>query len=108
ATIRAIHVVVDNVFDLNNPEEDKKLYRFANRVHVPTRPSVIETALLFKVGDRYEARVLDESARVLRARGFIAEARIVYQTYDPETNSVDVEVNVRDAWSLSLNARLSH
>jgi hypothetical protein len=108
ATIRAIHVVVDNVFDLNNPEEDKKLYRFANRVHMPTRPSVIESALLFEVGDRYEARVLDESARVLRARGFIADARIVYKTYDPETNSVDVEVDVRDAWSLSLNARLSH
>ena len=72
ATIRAIKIIVDNVFDPEgNPEEDKALYRFANRVHVRTRPDVIQTALLFKAGDRYEGRVLDESARALRARGFL-------------------------------------
>ena len=109
ATIRAINIIVDNVFDPEgNPEEDKALYRFANRVHVRTRPDVIETALLFKAGDRYDGRVLDESARALRARGFLADVRIVYRTYDPASNSVDVEVRVRDAWSLSLNAKLSH
>jgi hypothetical protein len=68
ATIRAIDIVVDNVFDPSNPEEDKKLYRWANNVHMRTRDDVIESALLFQVGDRYEARVLDESARSLRAR----------------------------------------
>ena len=109
ATIRAIKIIVDNVFDPEgNPEEDKALYRFANRVHVRTRPEVIQTALLFKSGDRYEGRVLDEAARALRARGFLADVRIAYRTYDPASNSVDVEVRVRDAWSLSLNAKLSH
>ena len=109
ATIRAIKIIVDNVFDPEgNPEEDKALYRFANRVHVRTRPDVIQTALLFKSGDRYEGRVLDEAARALRARGFLADVRIAYRTYDPASNSVDVEVRVRDAWSLSLNAKLSH
>ena len=109
ATIRAIKIIVDNVFDPEgNPEEDKALYRFANRVHVRTRSDVIQTALLFKAGDRYEGRVLDESARALRARGFLADVRIAYRTYDAASNSVDVEVRVRDAWSLSLNAKLSH
>jgi hypothetical protein len=108
ATIRAVDVVVDNVFDPSNPEEDKKLYRWANRVHMRTRPDVIDSALLFKVGDRYEARVLEESARLLRARGFLADVQIDYRTYDPATNTVEVQVRVRDAWSLSLNAKLSH
>jgi len=108
ATIRAIDIVVDNVFDPSNPEEDKALYRWANRVHMRTRPDVLETALLFKVGDRYEARVLDESARALRARGFLADVQIDYKSYDPASNTVDVQVRVRDAWSLSLNAKLSH
>jgi hypothetical protein len=109
ATIRAINIVVDNVFDPEgNPEENKALYRFANRVHVRTRPDVIESALFFKTGDRYDGRLLDESARALRARGFLADVRIVYRTYDAASNSVDVEVRVRDAWSLSLNAKLSH
>src|SRR5262249_1103135 len=74
ATIRTVNVIVDNVFDPEgNPEENKALYRFANRVHVRTRPEVIVTALLFKPGDRYDARVLDESARSLRERGFLAD-----------------------------------
>ena len=109
ASIRTINIIVDNVFDPEgNPEEDKALYRFANRVHVRTRPDVLKTALLFKEGDRYNGRVLDESARALRARGFLADVRIAYRTYDAASNSVDVEVRVRDAWSLSLNAKLSH
>lgn len=108
ATIRAIDIVVDNVFDPSNPEEDKKLYRWANNVHVRTRNDVIESALLFQVGDRYEGRVLDESARSLRARGFIADVQIHARSYDAATNTVEVEVHIRDAWSLSFNGKLSH
>ena len=67
-----------------------------------------QTALLFKSGDRYEGRVLDESARGAARAGFLADVRIAYRTYDAASNSVDVEVRVRDAWSLSLNAKLSH
>src|SRR5512144_1206364 len=45
ATMRNINIIVDNVFDPEgNPEEDKALYRFANRVHVRTRPDVLQTA----------------------------------------------------------------
>ncbi|HEY9182951.1 MAG TPA: hypothetical protein VIQ99_07110, partial [Gammaproteobacteria bacterium] len=108
ATIRSIRITVDNVFDLNNPEENKRLYRWANNVHVPTRESVIEDILLFKAGDPFVARVLDESARAIRARGFIAEATVEPGTYDAATNSVDVEVRVRDSWSLQFDLKLNH
>lgn len=106
ATIRSISIVVDNVFDPNNPEEDKKLYRWANRVHVRTRPSVIESILLFREGDRFEARLLDESARALRAHGFLADAAIEPTSYDESTNTVEVAVRVRDAWSLAPDLKL--
>ena len=46
ATIRAINITVDNIFDPNNPDEDKALYRWANRVHIRTRPSAVEDILL--------------------------------------------------------------
>ncbi len=107
ATIRAIHVTVDNVFDPSNPDEDKKLYRWANKVHVRTRDSVIEDILLLAPGDPFVARLLDESARTLRARGFIAEAVVEPGTYDPATNSVDINVRVRDSWSLALDLKLN-
>ena len=68
---------------------------------------MIEAALLFKTGDRYQARVLEESARVLRARGFLADARVTYRAYDPQTNTVEVDVYVRDSWSLAPDLKLS-
>ena len=102
ATIRAIYVTVDNVFDPNNPDEDKALYRWANNVHVRTRDSVIESILLFELGDRFVARLLDESARALRAGGFIAEATVEPGDYDPREQRRR-HVRVRDSWSLALD-----
>jgi outer membrane protein assembly factor BamA len=107
ATIRAIHVTVDNVFDPSNPAEDKALYRWANRVHVLTRETVVEDILLFAEGERFVARLLDESARSLRGRGFISEATVEPGSYDAATNSVDVNVHIRDSWSLALDLSLS-
>lgn len=108
ATIRAIHVSVDNVFDPSNPDEDKKLYRWANRVHVLSREQVIKDMLLFAEGDAFVGRLLDESARALRATGFISVAAVEAGSYDAATNSVDVNVHVRDSWSLALDLKLDH
>ena len=107
ATIRAIYFTVDNVFDPSNPDEDKALYRWANKVHVLTRDSVIADILFIAPGDRFVARLLDESARALRARGFIAEASVEPGAYDAATNSVDINVHVRDSWSLALDLKLN-
>jgi outer membrane protein assembly factor BamA len=108
ATIRAINITVDNIFDTSKPDEDKALYRWANNVHIRTRPEVIEDILLFEVGDRFSARLLDESARAVRARGFIAAATVEPGEYDAATNSVDIDVRIRDSWSLSLDLKLNH
>jgi hypothetical protein len=108
ATIRAINVTVDNVFDPSNPKEDKALYRWANKVHVRTHDSVIESALLFGVGDHYEARVLDESARALRGRGYLADVQIAPESYDAVANTVAVHVRVRDSWTLAPELKFSH
>jgi len=108
ATIREINLTVDNVFDPSNPKEDKALYRWANKVHVRTHDAVIESALLFQVGDRYEARVLDESARALRGRGYLADVTIGPESYDPVANTVAVDVRVRDSWTLAPEIKFSH
>jgi hypothetical protein len=106
-SIANINVVVDNVFDPSNPDEDKPLYRWANRVHMSTRPSVIENILLFEPGDTFEGRLLEESARLLRSRGFVAEASALPADYDAGANTVDVNVRVRDSWSLEPDLKLS-
>jgi hypothetical protein len=107
ATIRAVNITVDNVFDLSNPKEDKRLYRWANRVHVRTRKNVINDVLLFKAGDRFTQLQIEETARALRARGYLAEATVEPGTYDAATNTVEVNVHVRDSWTLAPELRLS-
>lgn len=105
-TIGKIDIDIHNVFDLSNPAENKPLYRWADRVHVRTRRSVIQHMLLFHAGERFDPQLLAESARLLRAAGFIADAKISPGKYNPETKSVDVDVYVRDAWTLQPNLKL--
>ncbi|HEX6995885.1 MAG TPA: BamA/TamA family outer membrane protein [Gammaproteobacteria bacterium] len=106
ARIGRIDIEVQNVFDTSNPDEAKRLYRWANRMHVTTRENVIENVLLFRPGDRFEPRLLAESARLLRSRDFLVEATVEPSAYHEETNTVDVRVVVRDGWSLSPELEL--
>jgi hypothetical protein len=105
--IGRINVTVDNVFDPNNPAEDKPLYRWANRVHMTTRENVVESILLFEPGDLFEGRLLEESARLLRSRGFVAESSALPTNFDASANTVDVDVRIRDSWSLEPELKLS-
>lgn len=107
ARIGSINIEVANIFDTDNPEEDRRLYRFANRVNFPTRQGVIEDLLLFETGDRVNSRLLDESARLLRARPYVAEAAIRATSYDEDGNAAEIDVFVRDAWSFEPELRFS-
>ncbi len=101
ANARIGKVEIDNadIFDLTNPDEDIWLYRLANRVHVRTRPNVIEHQLLFKSGERYDKRLIDESARLLRSRAYFYDAKIV--PVRCADGKVDVRVTTRDVWTLN-------
>lgn len=107
ATIGRINLDIEDVFDLSDPAEDKRLYRWANNVHIQTKDSVVEDILLFNEGETLVEQVLDESARLLRDRRFVADALIEPASYDPVTNTADVNVWLRDAWSLEPDIKLS-
>lgn len=107
ASIRAINLRIENVFNTSNPQEDKRLYRWANRLHRRTRPHVVENILLFEPGDALDSRLLEESERLLRAQRFVSETDITAIDYDMATNSAVVDVWMRDSWSLEPDAKLS-
>ncbi|MCP4334159.1 MAG: hypothetical protein GY785_15995 [Gammaproteobacteria bacterium] len=94
-------VILDrrNIFDLSDPKENKWLYRWANRLHIVTRDSVIDNQLLFRPGDTFSSRLLEESARILRANRFIIHASIEPVHY--EDGIVDIKVITQDVWSLT-------
>lgn len=101
-----IDVVVDGVFDLGNPGEDTWYGKTADVLHINTHPEVIRQELLFDSGQPVESRRVYESERRLRALSFLRYADI-----EPKSCSggdVDLEVHVKDAWSLKFSVNFAH
>ena len=105
ALIREVILERRNIFDLSDPEENKWLYRWANRLHIVTREKVIDSQLLFRPGDEYSSRLLEESARILRSNRFIFDADIEPVHY--ENGEVDLRVTTQDVWSLTPDLSFS-
>ena len=93
-------VLIDNqnIFDPNDPKDDTKLFMLADRLHIKTRARVVRSQLLFKPGDRYSRRLLDESERLLRADSYFYDAWIRVIRY--KDGKVDLRVTTRDVWTL--------
>ena len=70
-----------------------------NRFHVLTRESTIRDQLLFREGDVFDLRQLEESERILRNNKYLFDA-----TIEPTANmdgTVDLNITTRDVWSLT-------
>jgi outer membrane protein assembly factor BamA len=98
AVIGDVVIRNENIFDTADPREDNWLFRLANKLHVKTRPWLIRQQLLFRTGDAYNRRVLDESERILRSNRYFYDARIRPIAF--HEGRVDIEVLTRDVWTL--------
>ena len=98
AVIGKITIHAASIFDTDDPKENKKLFRAANKLHRTTRDRVIRRQLTFAEGDRYSRAALDESERHLRHNGYLYDAEIRPVAYDGAT--VDIDVHTRDVWTL--------
>lgn len=98
ARIGQIEIEVDDVFEdaltLAAP------YRAANGLHISTRSETVRQQLLFRNGDPFHRRVLDETERLLRGQRYLNEASVTPVRYNQD-NTVDVLVRVHDVWTLS-------
>lgn len=99
AVIGDIIIMVGDVFDTSIEGEDSWLYRTANKLHINTRSSVIRGQLLFKNGDPYVQRIIDETERILRTKDYLYDAKVVPVRWDGHV--VDLEVRTRDNWTLN-------
>lgn len=99
AVIGRIIVTPNDIFDPSIPAEHGWLYRAANKLHINTRPSVIRGQLLFKTGDKYDARLVQENERLLRRNDYLYEVTILPVAWDGHT--VDLEVRTKDVWTLN-------
>ena len=98
ARIGRVWIVNRNIFDLERPDENKSLFRLANRLHRPTREGVIRQQLLFSPGERFSSRTIEESERLVRANRYIHDVSIAPVYY--QEGLVDIEVRTSDVWTL--------
>ena len=102
AVVGSIEVRTLDVFDSTETAQDRSLFRVANRLHVKTQERVVRARLLFREGEPYDARKLQESERLFRSLGPFYDACI--EPLAVRGNRVDVLVITRDVWTLGVGA----
>jgi outer membrane protein assembly factor BamA len=105
ARIGEIRIVPQDMFDLEDPRENKTLYRLANKLHINTREVVIRRALLFRSGEPLSVRLIEETERLLRANRYLYDVAIRPIAY--RDGVADIEVKTRDTWSLEPGISVS-
>lgn len=104
--IAAIRFLQVDVFDLNDPSENNRLYALVNKLHFNTRASTIAPQLLFVEGDTVNSAILAESERLLRAQHYLSNAQITVDDVCGE--EVALLVKTRDIWTTELEVSLGH
>jgi hemolysin activation/secretion protein len=99
AVIGKVEIATRNIFDESDARESNGLFKLADRLHVRTKHATIQAQLLFASGDKYLARKLAETERVLRLLPYVYDAHIVPVHY--ADGKVDIKVITNDVWTLS-------
>jgi hypothetical protein len=98
AIIGKIMLVKKDVFDLSDERENNALYRLVNKLHIITADGVIKKQLLLQPGEAYSARLAAESARILRGRDYLFDAKV--EPVNAGDGTVDLRVTSNDVWTL--------
>ena len=98
ALIGTVRILNRDIFDTDDPSEDKALFRWANALHIQTREGVIGRALLFKSGEPLVARLIEESERLLRSTRYVYEVN--FRVVAWHDGVADIDVETRDTWTL--------
>jgi hypothetical protein len=102
---KTIEAVVLRPLDVFEPRDPLPEFfeDFLNLFHVTTRPWIIEREVLQKVGDKWDQRLVDETARNLRSiRQLSLVLCVPLKSKDPD--KVRLLVITKDIWSLRLNS----
>ena len=101
STIGSVNTTRLEIFDESNEKENNWFFRAANKLHILTKDSAVRQELLFKEGDSFDQRLIDESARLVRDLNQLYDADIRVVGYCEQRT--DIEVITRDVWSLNLD-----
>ncbi len=97
--INAINYIVLPIFNPNDPDENNRLYRLANWLHIDTRHKALRKQMIIEPGETLTQETLTENERLLRANSYLVDAMILPQKVCAD--SIDLLVVVRDIWTFS-------
>lgn len=103
--IRNINIVVLSPFgtDVNHPEQESNEFNFLNNAHVLTQDVTIRNIIQFREGKPLNAAIAATSEAELRSAGYIYDARIGVRPIAHTEDSIDVNIVVRDKWTIGMN-----
>ncbi|MCK4664534.1 MAG: hypothetical protein KAT68_16820 [Bacteroidales bacterium] len=78
----------------------------ANKLHINTRTRIIKNNLLIKKGELVNPYVFADNERILRDLPYIKDARLYLKINPLDTNLVDVDVIVKDVWSIGVEGKV--
>lgn len=94
-TIRAVELRQLPIFD--DEPDLPALYRWADRLHIDSRETAIQSHLLFAAGEPVSERRIDETLRNLRDLRYIREPEI--RAHDCVDGATTLEVAAREVWT---------
>jgi len=102
-----LEVTIDNndIFDLEQEDQNLWIHKWANKLHINTRKKTIEEQLLFDTRDGYNQQLIDETERLLRSRNYIHEAEITAEEVCGK--GVKLTVTTTDNWTLTPSITVS-
>jgi hypothetical protein len=100
AKFGTITIRTAQIFDANDPHENYGLYRLADQLHLHTHAGAVRAALLFRSGEPYQGRLLQETERNLRQLNFLREPRVRAVAW--HDGAVDILVETYDVWTLQI------
>ncbi|WP_233530698.1 hypothetical protein [Gelidibacter salicanalis] len=78
-----------------------------NFIHIKTKPFAIRNTLLIKEKTPLDTFLLRESERLLRSQNYIRRVEVTAKSVGNSQDSIDVNIEVLDSWSLIPNATAS-
>jgi hypothetical protein len=99
ARIGKISITIRPVFDTQRSDENTRIFRLANKLHISTQEETVRAQLLFKTGDLYQSRKIAESERLMRQVRYLHDAQILPVAF--HDGVVDISVLTQDTWTLT-------
>lgn len=84
---------------------DTWIEKTGNRFHINTKYYLLKNNLIIKPGEPLDPLKLADNERLLREASYIHDAKFFVQEINPENDSVDIYIVIKDVWSKAFNIR---